>query len=218
MARAQANAIPWPVCSGSISRMAVHLPLLQTDRLIIRPFVPEDLDEIHQILDVDLEHTAAHEAAHALEDRRSWLDWSIQNERELRLLYQPPFGDRAVTLADGNLIGSVGYSAELKPFAQVPYFAARGETHSHYTAEVGLFWAIGSRWQRQGYATEAGGALVRFAFQSLRLKRIIATTEYDNVASIGVMRRLGMQIERNPLPDPPWFQIVGVLERDAWSS
>jgi hypothetical protein len=27
-----------------------------------------------------------------------------------------------------------------------------------------------------------------------------------------VMRKLGMRIERNPLPEPPWLQIVGVLD------
>ena len=44
------------------------------------------------------------------------------------------------------------------------------------------------------------------------LQRIVATTTYDNTASIGVMRRLGMTIERNPLPEPIFMQVVGVLE------
>jgi len=56
-------------------------------------------------------------------------------------------------------------------------------------------------------------AVVDYAFDRLRLKRIIATTAYDNLASIGVMRKLGMRIERNPLPEPRWLQVVGVLER-----
>jgi hypothetical protein len=30
-------------------------------------------------------------------------------------------------------------------------------------------------------------------------------------SSIAVMRRLGMQIERNPLSQPEWFQTVGIL-------
>src|SRR4051812_1559936 len=42
-------------------------------------------------------------------------------------------------------------------------------------------------------------------------RRIVAATEHDNLASIGVMRRLGMRIERNPDPEPHWFQTVGVL-------
>ena len=44
------------------------------------------------------------------------------------------------------------------------------------------------------------------------LWRIVATTELDNAASIAVMRRLGMRIERNPYSQPERFQIVGILE------
>jgi [ribosomal protein S5]-alanine N-acetyltransferase len=54
-----------------------------------------------------------------------------------------------------------------------------------------------------------------YAFQHLRLKRIVATTTYENAASMGVMRKIGMHIERNPYSEPPWLQIVGVLENDV---
>jgi hypothetical protein len=47
---------------------------------------------------------------------------------------------------------------------------------------------------------------------SLKLGRILAGTEYDNAASIAVMRRFPMRIERNLHPVPEWFQIHGVLE------
>lgn len=61
-----------------------------------------------------------------------------------------------------------------------------------------------------GFATEAGRALLDYAFGRLRLERVVATTSDDNMASIGVMQRLGMRIERNPSPNPPWPQVVGV--------
>jgi RimJ/RimL family protein N-acetyltransferase len=51
-----------------------------------------------------------------------------------------------------------------------------------------------------------------YGFRVLRLRRIVATTDHDNEGSIGVMRRLGMRIERNPYPDPPWLQVCGVLD------
>ena len=40
----------------------------------------------------------------------------------------------------------------------------------------------------------------------------IAAATYDNAASMGVMRKLGMRIEKNPLSEPPWLQVVGILE------
>ena len=46
----------------------------------------------------------------------------------------------------------------------------------------------------------------------LHLKQIVATTTTGNEASIGVMRKVGMRIEKNPSPDPPGFQVVGILE------
>ena len=49
-------------------------------------------------------------------------------------------------------------------------------------------------------------------YEEAHTKRIVATTEYDNRASMGVMRKLGMRLERNPFPDPPWFQVVGFLD------
>jgi hypothetical protein len=45
----------------------------------------------------------------------------------------------------------------------------------------------------------------------LNLARLVAGTERSNTASIGVMRAMGMTIEENPFPEPPWFQIIGTL-------
>lgn len=53
--------------------------------------------------------------------------------------------------------------------------------------------------------------MIAHAFTDLRLKRIVATTEFDNLESQGVMKKLGMTLTRNPLPEPPWLQVVGVL-------
>ena len=58
-------------------------------------------------------------------------------------------------------------------------------------------------------------SLVDHAFGHLRLRRIVATTNFENVGSIGVMRKLGMRIEKNPHQEPPWLQVVGVLENDT---
>ena len=57
--------------------------------------------------------------------------------------------------------------------------------------------------------------MIDYAFTRLKLRRIVATTTYDNAASIAVMRKVGMRIERNPYPDPPWLQVVGLLENKA---
>ena len=133
-------------------------------------------------------------------------------------MYQPPYGDYAlVRKADDVLIGSVGYVPSYGPFGKLAYFRARSSEPDSalFTPEMGLFWALGKAYRGQGYATEAAQAVIRHAFERLSLKRIVATTEYDNSASIAVMRRVGMTIERNPDPTPEWFQIAGILENPA---
>lgn len=46
-----------------------------------------------------------------------------------------------------------------------------------------------------GYMTEAAGAAVRFAFDDLRLHRIMANYQPENVRSAAVLQRLGFAIE-----------------------
>ncbi len=190
------------------------MPPLTTARLILRPFVWTDLDAVDQVLS-DAWQVPLAERARRRQSHERWLHWSIANYDALADLDQPPYGDRAVVrVADGRLIGSVGLVPSLGPFGQLPGFpGASGSTYFH--PEVGLYWAIDPTQQRQGYATEAAAALIDYAFEHLRLARIVATTEFDNDRSIGVMRKLGMQVLRNPYRSPPWFQVVGILENPA---
>ncbi|GAC1320677.1 MAG: GNAT family N-acetyltransferase [Chloroflexota bacterium] len=192
--------------------MSTAMPALETERLVIRPFVLDDLEAVHRVLS-DAWNEAEDERATRLPERARWLRWTVANDEELALLRQPPYGDRAMVLREtGELIGSAGLVPSLGPFGQVPGFPAHQGSRSWYP-EVGLFWAVDPSYQRRGYATEAGRALVAYAFDALHLGRIIATTEHTNERSIAVMRAVDMRILRNPLPDPPWFQVVGVLER-----
>ncbi|HET7087649.1 MAG TPA: GNAT family N-acetyltransferase [Anaerolineae bacterium] len=188
------------------------MPALETERLIIRPFAMDDLDAIHRILDVELaEVDFGSEEAKTLDARREWLRWTILNYDQLARLYQPPYGERAIVLKSSDeLIGAAGYVPCLNVFGQLP---VSGGTRDGLTStEFGLYYALSPAHHRRGYAAEAVRAMIDYAFRRLRLRRIIATTTYNNKASMGVMRKVGMRIEKNPFPDPPWLQVVGVLE------
>lgn len=187
-----------------------YIPRLETERLIVRRFEPGDLDDIHRILDVELAGADfGTEGPSAREQRAEWLRWSILNYEQLERLYQPPYGDRAIVLREGGeLVGACGCVPSLGPFAQL---APDTTTPQRFTPEIGLYYAVSTRHQRRGYAVEAVRALVDALF-ALNLDRIIAMTTHDNAASIAVMQKLGMTVRRNPLPEPPWFQVVGVLE------
>ncbi len=188
------------------------MPILETARLTIRPFALDDFQAARRILDEDTPLSQQ-----SLHEREEWLRWSVLNHEALARLYQPPYGDRAAVLkATGQVIGACGYVPCLWPFGQYPSFQSHPPAPADrlYTAEVGLFYTFDRAYRRQGYATEAAQALIDYAFGTLRLRRIVATTSYENDASMGVMRRLGMRVERNPFSDPQWAQIVGLLENN----
>ena len=193
---------------------ALLMPPLETERLNIRPCTMDDLDACHRLyLDIGWADMTASDSENR-ERRRKWLEWTVRNYEELARLLQPPYGDRVVELKDSNqFAGLVGLVPLLKPFAQLDSFGGVAPELAPFSAEVGLFWAVTPALQRRGIASEAAGAIIEYAFRTLKLGCILAGTEYDNGASIGVMRRLGMKIERNPYPVPEWFQIHGILER-----
>jgi ribosomal-protein-alanine N-acetyltransferase len=93
----------------------------------------------------------------------------VEANRERVLALTPPAGD--------DLIGHMYFH---------PWFGPR-------THEIG--WVVAPPHQRLGYATEAARALLRHAFETLHLHRVIATCETDNLASVGVMEKLGMRRE-----------------------
>ena len=180
---------------------------IATKRLVVREFEVADCQPVTRILDDCFGPVPRVE-------REAWLQWTVRNYRALEQLGQPPYGDYAVALRDGgDVIGSVGLVPSFGPFDTLPTLSAHllERPTGRHTPEIGLFWAVASPHRGSGYATEAAAALAEFAFNDLNVDRLVATTEHGNDASIRVMRRLGMTVERNPHPEPAWFQTVGVL-------
>lgn len=99
-------------------------------------------------------------------------------------------GTLAVTLkTNERLIGYVGlqlYVLPREPFA---------------TPEVELYYKLGRPYWGQGYAGEACHAMIRFAFDQMRLGRLVTITDKQNQESIRLLERLGMHIEDAP---PAW--------------
>ncbi len=89
--------------------------------------------------------------------------------------------------ASGDLIGRIGPQWTTSP----------GEL----VVEVG--WIVAREKQGRGYATEAGQAALRWAFEHAGCERIVAFTWTENLASLRVMEKLGMRRERE-------FELVGL--------
>jgi ribosomal-protein-alanine N-acetyltransferase len=188
------------------------LPNLFTERLHIRPYAaneaPQRNELARQAFDIELPMQAT----------RDWLEWTRLSYTHFANLDQPPYGDYAVALREGTtVVGSVGIVPSVVPWS---VFERQPENDFDYTTapEFGMFWAVLPAYQKRGYATEAARALAQHIFDVLCPKRIVATTESDNHASIAVMRHIGMTIQHNPYNVPFWFQVLGVLNRSDEAS
>lgn len=86
-----------------------------------------------------------------------------------------------------------------------------------------LGYAIHNRVQRRGLATEACAAAIPWAFETLSLHRLEAVISPDNQASLGVVRKLGFELEclRKSFErkGPTWVdQAVYVAIEGRWKS
>jgi len=58
-----------------------------------------------------------------------------------------------------------------------------------------LGWIIHKNYRGKGYATEAAKAVLDFAKDNLKVKKIIAHCDYRNEASVKVMQKIGLSFE-----------------------
>lgn len=159
---------------GQVGCIPVRLPLV-TERLVLRDFEPADWPSVHSYAS-DLEVVRYMPwGPNTEEDSRSFVQSAIQRARD------EPRRDfvLAVTLkADGRLIGGCGVNVSNPD--------DRGGWIGYCLNQ--LFW-------RCGYGTEVAGALIAFGFEQLRLHRIFATCDPENVGSVRVLEKVGMRRE-----------------------
>ena len=102
------------------------MPVPETERLVVRPFVLDDLGDIQYLLDGQLgDAEVGTEGALSLAEPERWLRSMVEDYEGLAYLRQPPYGDRVMALKDtGRIVRACGYDPCLGPFSQVPLGAA----------------------------------------------------------------------------------------------
>lgn len=154
--------------------MALLSPTLTTARLVLRPFRDADRREVFEL----------HSNARVMRywDSAPWRD-ETQADRFLarcRALSDNEAGARvAVERRDtGRFIGWIGL---------------QHWDHDNRSANLGYVFAEYA-WG-QGYATEAGRALLEWGFDVMDLNRVSAQTDTRNEASARVLTKLGFTLE-----------------------
>lgn len=148
------------------------MQILETPRLLLREFVPDDADALARILS-DPETMRYYPAPY---DRPGVEQWIARNCERYRI---DGVGLWAVVLkAGGELIGDSGIAlqqVEGEPLYEIGYHLRRD------------FWG-------QGLATEAAVACRDWAFQHLKSDRLISLIRPENIPSRRVAERNGMTI------------------------
>ena len=149
---------------------------LKTRRLLLQPFGPGDFEAIYAIerrADVMRYlywEPRTRDEAHASLDRRLAMTGIDDHADALRL---------AILLAGTDtLIGD---------------FSLRMRNREHRQGEIGFMFHPDHH--GQGYATEAGRAVLELGFGSFGLHRIAGSCDARNTASARLMERLGMRLE-----------------------
>lgn len=166
---------------------------IETERLLIRPFTPEDAEGLHAIFGDD-EAMKNCEPAYDFAKTVEFLDsFCIGRNGALAAVHQE----------SGALVGYILFK-ELEPRVW----------------EMG--WIFNRRFWRQSYAYESCRAVIDYAFGEKHAHKIMAEA-IDGVKSVGLMKKLGMTCEgvqrSHTLDnDGTWadLYLYGLLE-DEWS-
>ena len=148
---------------------------LQTERLTIRPFTLDDAAFILELVnDADWLRFIGDKNLRCLDDARRYL-----REGPMAMWAKHGHGLCCVERAsDGAALGMCGLI----------------KRDSLDDIDLGFAFLPGAR--GQGFAREAAAATLAHGFASLSLKRIVAITDIDNVASARVLENVGLRFER----------------------
>lgn len=147
----------------------IHM-ITETKRLYMRELCRDDFNELCEILQ-DKDVMYAYE--HAFDDKevQEWL------EKQLRRYDEHGFGLWAVILKDsGAFIGQCGLTVQ--------------DFNGTDVVEIGYLFK--KAYWHNGYATEAAAACKKYAFETLKVRRVYSIIRDNNIPSQMVAKRNGM--------------------------
>ncbi|MDQ3678668.1 MAG: GNAT family N-acetyltransferase [Actinomycetota bacterium] len=151
-----------------VTMLVVPLPIF-TEHLVLRPYRPEDVAELHAVVYGD------HEAMRLLGGARDLAGTRAAVERSMNQQELDGYSFWAVIERESGLMAG---EAGLFPLAED-------------RRDIALGYALGVSFWGRGYATEAGRAVLDEAFGPLGLERVVAITRATNFRSRRVLSKLG---------------------------
>jgi ribosomal-protein-alanine N-acetyltransferase len=191
--------------------------LLTTQRLILRPWRESDRPAFARLnadpivrqffpkcLTRDESDADAARIQKAIEER-GWGFWAVEVKGGDATAASQP-GVTAAGESDITARGEVAVASPRATSSGAPHAPFIGFVGlwvpgftTHFTPCVEIGWRLAKEHWGNGYASEAAVACLRFGFEKLTLKQIVAFTAPLNKRSTAVMERIGMS--RNPEDD-----------------
>jgi len=146
--------------------------VIETDRLIIREFIENDKEAVHEYASDPLVTRYTLWGPNTIEDTESFLGRMLEMQLELpRTGYELAI----VSKACNRLIGGCGIYLD----------GTNGE----------IGYTLHKEYWQQGFATEAAQAMLSLGFNTYGLHRIHATCRPGNIGSAKVLEKIGMTRE-----------------------
>jgi RimJ/RimL family protein N-acetyltransferase len=152
--------------------------LLETERMLLRRFTPDDASNLH---DLDSDPAVMRYLSGGEPTPREVIEEEILPRLTRYDERHPGFGFlAAIEKGSGDFVG---------------WFSLR-PTEETGARQASLGFRLRQATWGQGYATEGARALIRLGFTELGVRRVVATTYEDNLASRRVMEKAGMTLSR----------------------
>lgn len=89
---------------------------------------------------------------------------------------------------------------------------------SSYTQEPGIGYRLLPEYWARGLATEAVSLILNYAFNELALVKIEAQIDPNNISSLKLAKRIGMEFDRNIKPDGyDYADEIWVINREKFT-
>ncbi|MEW9500756.1 GNAT family N-acetyltransferase [Jeotgalibacillus marinus] len=157
-----------------IEKIYGDLPVLETERLILRKITFEDVEAMYSYgSNEDVSKYVTWNTHKTLSDTKEFVEFILSQYENKKVA---PWGIEYKE--KGKFIGTINFL---------------GWQPNHKIAEIG--YVISQDYWGKGIATEAANEVIRFAFNNMDLVRIQARCFVENIGSERVMEKTGMSFE-----------------------
>lgn len=154
--------------------------ILETERLILRPYTLADIEASYQMnLDASVSQYTG--------------DGGVVSRAEI---------ERRITqnvMGDYNTYGYGRWAVDIKEGEKCIGFCGLKFLPDYHAPDIGF--RFKSAYWGQGFATESAKACIKYGFETLKLNKILAFVLPENIASINVLRKLNFRFEKEVLED-----------------